>query len=62
PRVQWLRRGRAERHAWQLLLQTPSLVESDMEWGAWGYLYLYIRRADLEQGDFSRVWTLLQCG
>ena len=31
-------------------------------WGDCGLLYFWIRRQDLSARDFSRGWTILQCG
>jgi len=48
---------------WHLLLQ----IDSDPDrmkfyWGDLGRLYFWIRSGDLEVGDFTKVWMVLQCG
>lgn len=34
----------------------------DWNWGDCGRLYFWIRRPDMQKGDFSRVWCVLQSG
>ncbi len=51
----------AANNDWQLLLQIDSDDDAEMMWGDSGILYFWIRQADLRAGDFSKVWTILQC-
>lgn len=54
---------------WQLLLQLDSdpgdprhSKKNDyMAWGSEGLIYFWIRKQDLANRDFSRVWAILQC-
>jgi uncharacterized protein YwqG len=46
---------------WRLLLQLDTDDEAGMMWGDVGSLYFWIREQDARAGDFSRVWTILQC-
>lgn len=46
---------------WKLLLQLDSDETSGMMWGDGGRLYFWIREQDARAGDFSKVWTILQC-
>ena len=57
-RVAALEPGAAD---WRLLLQIDSDDEAGMMWGDSGILYFWVREQDARAGDFSRVWTILQC-
>lgn len=46
---------------WRLLLQVISDEDAGMMWGDVGTVYFWIRDAALRTGDFSEVWTILQC-
>ncbi len=46
---------------WRLLLQVGSDEALGMMWGDGGNIYFWIHEDDLAQGDFSRVWAVLQC-
>lgn len=46
---------------WRLLLQLDTDDDAGMMWGDVGSLYFWIREQDARAGDFSRVWTILQC-
>ncbi|MBN9697074.1 MAG: DUF1963 domain-containing protein, partial [Zoogloea sp.] len=46
---------------WRLLLQLDSDPRTDMMWADGGKLYFWIREADLEKRDFSKVWMTMQC-
>lgn len=46
---------------WQLLLQLDSDDGAGMMWGDGGMLYFWIREQDAGEGDFSKVWMILQC-
>lgn len=46
---------------WRLLLQLDTDDEAGMMWGDVGALYFWIREQDARAGDFSKVWTILQC-
>ncbi len=58
PSANQVRRGAAD---WRLLLQVDSNYELNMQWGDVGMIYYWIRQQDLEAGDFSNVWLVLQC-
>ena len=58
PRVEALAPGASE---WRLLLQLGSDPELGMEWGDCGSLYFCVRAAQARRGDFTVVWTVLQC-
>jgi len=47
--------------AWTLLLQLDSDRDLGWCWGDAGFLYFWIPTADLAEGRFDRVWTILQC-
>ena len=54
----------AHRDDWMLLLQLGTIgsnPDSEMMWGDMGCLYIMIRRSDLSNRDFSRIWLVLQC-
>jgi uncharacterized protein YwqG len=46
---------------WLLLLQLGSEEASGMMWGDMGRLYFLIHKEDLANGNFDKVWTILQC-
>ena len=49
---------------WILLFQLASIQEDDYElmFGDLGDLYFYIRKQDLAERNFDKVWLVLQCG
>jgi uncharacterized protein YwqG len=47
---------------WVLLLQIDTDYDANMVFGDEGRLYFWIRKQDLIEKDFSKVWTILQCG
>jgi uncharacterized protein YwqG len=53
----WERQGRR----WRLLLQLDSDDVPGWMWGDAGMLYFWIRDEDLARGDFTNVWTIMQC-
>lgn len=55
-RAEGLREGAKD---WTLLLQLDS--DEHWMWGDMGLLYFWIRRQDLEAGEFSKAWCILQC-
>jgi uncharacterized protein YwqG len=47
---------------WQLVMQFDSEFRHlDWEWGDGGRVYFMARRQDIEAGDFSNCWAILQC-
>lgn len=46
---------------WVLLAQIDSDDEANYMWGDSGILYFWIRKQDLENGNFANVWLVLQC-
>ena len=46
---------------WQLLLQIGSDEKAGIMWGDSGQLYVWIRREDLRDSDFSKAHVILQC-
>lgn len=46
---------------WTLLLQLDSDDDAEWMWRDVGILYFWIRRRDLEAGEFGEVWVVLQC-
>ncbi len=46
---------------WTLLLQIDTDDDAQMMWGDAGRLYFWVRREEAAHGDFSNVWTVLQC-
>jgi uncharacterized protein YwqG len=47
---------------WQLVMQFDSEFHHlDWEWGDGGRVYFMARRQDIEAGDFSNCWAILQC-
>jgi uncharacterized protein YwqG len=50
-------------HDWILLLQVDSDESlSDTSWGDAGMLYYWIKREDLINAHFDKVWFFMQCG
>ena len=49
---------------WMLLFQMSYIQEDDFEmlFGDCGKLYFYIRKQDLQERNFDRIWLILQCG
>lgn len=49
---------------WTLLLQLGTIETDDFEWmfGDCGMLYFYIKKQDLAQQRFDKIWFSLQCG
>lgn len=49
---------------WVLLFQMASIQDDDFElmFGDVGNIYFYIRKQDLKQKDFDKVWLVMQCG
>ena len=49
---------------WILLFQMASISEDDYElmYGDMGNLYFYIRKQDMQERKFDRVWFAVQCG
>ncbi len=58
PRARELEGGADE---WMLLLQLDSDDGADLMWGDGGMLYFWIRKEDLRQHRFDKVWMTLQC-
>lgn len=46
---------------WRLLLQIDSNEECGMMWGDVGRLYFWIKKDDLQNGNFDQSWFCLQC-
>lgn len=48
---------------WTLLFQMPTVETDDFElmFGDCGSIYFYIRKQDLQAGNFDNVWLILQC-
>ena len=46
---------------WCLLLQLGSEKQAGMMWGDVGCLYFWMRKLDLAEHKFGRVWMVLQC-
>jgi uncharacterized protein YwqG len=46
---------------WQLVMQFDSEMSLNWEWGSAGRVYFMARRQDIEAGDFSNCWAILQC-
>ena len=59
--VEIIRRAGAD---WTLLLQFASIQEDDYElmFGDVGNLYFYIRKQDLAERNFDKIWLVMQCG
>lgn len=49
---------------WILLFQMASITDNDFElmFGDLGNLYFYIRKQDLKEHNFDKVWLVSQCG
>lgn len=49
---------------WMLLFQMSSFEEDDYElmFGDMGNIYFYIRKQDLKERNFDKIWLSLQCG
>lgn len=49
---------------WILLFQMASIQDTDYEllFGDLGNIYFYIRKQDLKECNFDKVWFILQCG
>jgi uncharacterized protein YwqG len=58
PRVPELDKGVMD---WQLVMQFDSEMSMNWEWGSAGRVYFMARRQDIEAGDFSNCWAVLQC-
>lgn len=58
PRAAELQRGVVD---WQLVMQFDSQSSLDWKWGKGGRVYFMARRQDIESGDFSNCWAVLQC-
>jgi uncharacterized protein YwqG len=59
PRAAELKAGAAD---WIMLAQIDSDDDAGWMWGDVGKLYYAIRRQDLGEAAFERVWLVLQCG
>ncbi len=46
---------------WQLVMQFDSDQSLGWKWGSEGRVYFMARRQDIEAGDFSNCWAILQC-
>ena len=46
---------------WELVMQFDSEENLGWEWGPAGRVYFMARRQDIEAGDFSNCWAILQC-
>lgn len=46
---------------WQLLLQIDSDSDIGAMWGDVGLIFFWIRKSDLKDRQFSKIWTVLQC-
>jgi uncharacterized protein YwqG len=58
PRRAELEKGKDD---WILLLQIDSDARTEMMWGDWGRIYFYVRKQDLQERNFGKVWMILQC-
>lgn len=49
---------------WILLFQMGTIETEDMEYmfGDCGHIYFWIRKQDLKNKNFDRIWLILQCG
>jgi len=59
PKTKELESGRVD---WILLFQLDTDDDAKMMWGDSGMLYFWIRKQDLEKGQFDKCWMILQCG
>jgi uncharacterized protein YwqG len=59
PRVKDLEAGASD---WRLLWQIDTDEAAGWMWGDVGTIYFWIRRQDLAEGNFDRVWMIFQCG
>lgn len=55
---------RRARRDWTLLFQLGTVRDGERSvyWGEAGHLFFWIRREDLARRDFSKTWTIFQCG
>ncbi|MHC6202475.1 YwqG family protein [Breznakiellaceae bacterium SP9] len=58
PRAKGLRAGVGD---WTLLFQIDSDDNADVMWGDCGMVYFSIKKADLANGNFDRIWATFQC-
>lgn len=49
--------------SWRLLFQLDVVMDEDFElmFGDCGRLYFYIRKVDLQERKFDRIWLISQC-
>ena len=49
---------------WILLFQMGTIETEDMDYmfGDCGHIYFWIRKQDLKNKNFDRIWLILQCG
>ena len=54
---------RRAREDWTLLFQLGTVRDGEhaIYWGDGGHLYFWIRREDLADRDFSKIWMIFQC-
>ena len=58
PRAESLKAGAAN---WRLLLQVDTDDDLGVMWGDMGIIYFWVEEQKAKTGDFSNVWTILQC-
>ena len=60
-RIAMNQKARAE---WILLFQMGTVRAENFElmWGGCGHIYFWIRREDLKNRDFHKIWLIEQCG
>jgi len=58
PRAVELGKGEMD---WQLVMQFDSEIALEWKWANAGRVYFMARRQDIEAGDFSNCWAILQC-
>jgi uncharacterized protein YwqG len=46
---------------WELVMQFDSDMSLNWDWGTAGRVYFMARSQDIEAGDFSNCWAILQC-
>lgn len=51
----------SKQNEWILLFQLDSIDEANMMWGDTGMLYFMIKKDDLKNKAFDKVWLILQC-